>query len=130
MVTQRERSVFGPVQIGIIIATLITAFVHWFLVLSLLRENRSPVMFLLNGLGYIGLLAALFMPRRIVDRFLPPQLAQIYRPLVRYALMGYALLTIILWAVIGPEISPIAIFTKLTEAVLIVLLWLDRRRDE
>ena len=50
------------------------------------------VAFILNGLGYLALLAALYLP---VPRLLP------YRRVVRLTLIGYATLTILLWVAIG-----------------------------
>ena len=50
-----ESSRLSAVQIGIIILTLATALIHF----SLLFPN---VMFILNGLGYLTLLAAYFLP--------------------------------------------------------------------
>jgi hypothetical protein len=128
MYAKRERNHFGPVQVGIVITALTTAFIHWYLILSLLRDNQSPVLFFLNGLGYLSLLAALFLPQAIVDRFLPPRLAHLYRPVVRYVFIGYTILTITLWYVMGPMITPIALVDKAVEITLVVLLWLDRGR--
>jgi hypothetical protein len=63
----------GLLQIGIIVLTLATAIIHLQLVFP-------SVLFILNGLGYLGLLGALYLPI--------PQLAG-YRPLVCWALVGY-----------------------------------------
>lgn len=129
MQAKRAYNDFGLVQIGIVITALTTAFIHWYLAISMLRDNQSPVLFFLNGLGYLSLLIALFLPRSIVERFLPSRLARLYRPVVRYTFMGYTLLTIILWWVMGPMITPIAIIDKTVEITLLVLLWLDRARE-
>lgn len=51
-----------PIQIGVVVLTLITALIH----LGLGFPFTSPlgILFLLNGLGYIALVAALyFMPQ-------------------------------------------------------------------
>ena len=107
----QQRGQIGLLQIGIIVLTLATAIIHLQLVFP-------SVLFILNGLGYLGLLGALYLPI--------PQLAG-YRPLVRWALMGYAVLTIILWVISGSRI-PIAYIDKAMEIVLVILLWLESRR--
>jgi hypothetical protein len=101
----------GSLQIGIIVLTLATALIHLTLVFP-------STLFILNGLGYLALLAALFLPI--------PQLSG-YRTQVRWALMAYALLTIVLWVVMGSRI-PLAYVTKVIEVVLIVLLWVDSQQ--
>ncbi len=102
----------GPLQIAIILLTVATAVIH-------LTLEFPSVMFILNGLGYFTLLAALYLPI--------PQLAN-YRRLIRWALIGYAALTIVLWAITGSRI-PIAYVDKVIEVVLIVLLWLEGRQS-
>ncbi len=109
--TSQARAQLDPLQVGIILLTLITAVIH----LSLVFPS---VLFILNGLGYLALLGALFLPI--------PQLTG-YRTLVRWALVGYAALTIVLWILMGSRI-PIAYVAKVDEVILIVLLWLDSRQ--
>ena len=108
----RVRMQMGLMQIAIVVLTLITAAIHFSLVFP-------SVMFILNALGYLTLLAALYLPL--------PQLSG-YRHLVRWALMGYAALTIVLWVVMGSRI-PIAYVAKVDELALIVLLWLESRQS-
>jgi hypothetical protein len=50
-----------------------------------------------------------------------------YRRLVRYALIAYTALTVILWVIGGSRI-PIAYIDKAIEVVLIVLLWIESRQ--
>jgi len=107
----QTKTQFGLLQIGILVLTVATAIIHLTLVFP------SP-MFILNGLGYLVLLAALFLPI--------PQLAGYHR-LVRWVLLGYTLLTVVLWVVMGSRI-PIAYVAKVIEVVLILLLWLDSRQ--
>ncbi len=110
MTQQRKQT--GLLDIGIIVLTLATAIIHLQLVFP-------SVLFILNGLGYLGLLGALYLPI--------PQLAG-YRPLVRWALMGYTALTVVLWIIIGTESRIlIAYIDKAIEVVLIILLWLESR---
>ena len=75
-------------------------------------------MFILNGLGYLTLLAALYLP----------QLAR-YRNVVRWVLIGYAALTIFLWILIGAR-TPVGYIDKAIEFALISLLLVDARRSD
>ena len=104
-----NKITIGPLQWGIIVLTIATAVIHFSLLLPL---------FILNGLGYLTLLAALYLPI--------PVLAN-YRNWVRWALMGFAALTIILWVVMGTRDS-LAYVDKAIEVVLIVLLFIESRR--
>lgn len=100
-------------QIGIIVLTILTAIVHLLL--------GRPI-FILNGLGYLGLLGLLFLPLS----FLRP-----YRKIAPWVLMGYAALTIILYFVVQGNRAfgnILGLVTKLDEVILLVLLWLERRR--
>jgi hypothetical protein len=99
-------------QTGIFVLTLATAAIH-------LQLNFPDPVFILNGLGYLGLLAALFLPI--------PQIAR-YRNLVRWALIGFAALTIFLWIILGAR-TPIGYIDKAIEVALISLLLLDARRS-
>ncbi len=99
-------------RIGIIILTLGTAFIH-------LTLAFPDAVFILNGLGYLALLAALYLPI--------PQLTQ-YRHLVRWTLVGYTALTIFLWFLFGAR-TPIGYIDKLIEVALIVLLIVEVRRN-
>src|SRR5919205_1477443 len=99
------------IRIGVVVLTVITAIVH----LSLLFPD--PV-FILNGLGYLTLLAALYLP---IPRFAP------YERVLRWTLIGYATLTILLWVAIG-ERTPLGYSTTADEVALVVLLILEGRR--
>ena len=100
---------------GIILATLATAVVH----LSLFPD----IGFTLNGLGYIGLLGAYFLPIPIFQ--------QRHR-LVWWALVGYTVLTIILWILLGEKqfvpgtSSAIGYYAKAAEVILLAILWADK----
>ncbi len=103
---------FGPLQVGISVLALATAIIHFTLVFP------SP-MFILNGLGFLALLAALYAPM--------PALAR-YRSWARWALFGYTALTVLLWVFMGLR-APIGYVTKLIEvALLVLLLWEGRRK--
>jgi hypothetical protein len=106
-----RSAVDTAIRSGVIVLTLIAAVVH----LSLLFPDPA---FILNGLGYLALLAALYLPIRP----LVP-----YRRLVRWALVGYATLTILLWVAIG-ERSLLGFATTADEVALVVLLLLEGSR--
>ncbi len=105
----------GPRQIAIIVLTIATALVH----LSLGLSNPPDIMFLLNGIGYLTLVGALYLPI--------PQLGP-YHALLRWALMAFAAVTIIGWIFIGDKTLIIGYPTKVVEVVLIVLLALEARQ--
>jgi hypothetical protein len=93
----------------IVALTLVAALVHLFL---------PGVIFLLNGLGYLGLLVLYF----VKFDFLP-----IPRNWIRWALAGYAALTAVIYVVMqiqsgGEFVSALGIVTLLVELVLIFLL--------
>lgn len=100
-------------RVGIVALTIITALIH-------LSLNFPDPMFILNGLGYLALLAALYLPI--------PRVAH-YRNLVRWVMIGYTALTLVLWVVIGMR-TPIGYISAADEAALILLLLLEAyRRD-
>lgn len=116
----RNRTRLDAIGIGVIVLTLITAIAH--LYIGSKPDEELHTWFLLNGLGYLGLLVAFFLP----------QFAQ-FHSLVRWALLGYTLLTIILWFFLGGvshgELDPFDVTVKVVEAALVVLLFIDSRRD-
>jgi hypothetical protein len=99
------------IRIGVVVLTLIAAIVH----LSLLFPD--PV-FILNGIGYLALLAVLYWP---VPRLVP------YRRAVRWTLIGYATLTILAWVAIG-ERTPLGYSTTAGEVALVLLLLMEGSR--
>jgi hypothetical protein len=99
-------------RVGIILLTLATALIH-------LQLAFPDPAFILNGLGYLTLLAALYLP--------VPRLAR-YRNTVRWVLIGFTALTILLWVLLGAR-TPIGYIDKAIEIVLIVLLLLEARRS-
>ena len=114
---------FGIRAYVILLLTLITAFIHLYLAF---RFPTGPdLIFILNGLGYIGLVTLLYLPFPALDGA---------RGVVRGVLMGYTALTIGLWVVMGAGSpltgtppNPIAYITKVIELALLALLWLDQR---
>ena len=99
-----------PVMSGIILTTLITTIVHL---------SFGIPLFVLNGLGYLGLLVLLYAPLAALERF---------RPAVRYVLIGYTVLTRVLYFVMGSSFMPMGLVTKPVELVLAILLVLEASR--
>ena len=97
----------------IILLTLATAIVHG----VLLNLGGFSVLFTLNALGYLALLGA------FVFKFPPGR-----EVLVHYALMAYAAVTIVAWAVMNGDRGPLGYSTKLIEMLLIIFLWIDLGR--
>ena len=98
---------------AIIALTVITALIH----LSLSFNPFNPL-FILNGVGYLVLIVALYFV---------PQLAG-QRALIRWVLLGYTAVTFVLYFVFNwPDIwGPLGLIDKAVELVLMILLWLDR----
>lgn len=99
-------------QVSIIALTVITALIHFTL-------NFPDPVFILNGLGYLTLLAALYLPIPQVER---------YQNLVRWGLIGYAALTVVLWIAIGLR-TPLGYVTTADEVALILLLLFEAQRS-
>jgi hypothetical protein len=109
----RFRSQLSPIAIGIIVLTLATALIHFYL--NVLMGKIDPL-FTLNGLGYLALLAALFLPLPLLSR---------YRPLIKWVMVIYTLITIAAWIFLGAR-DFLGYLDKLIEAALVVLLLLYR----
>jgi hypothetical protein len=118
-------------QYGIILLTVFTALLHLAAAFDKVLFPESPdPLFILNGLGYLGLLGAYFLPINIFqDR----------HKLMWRVFFGYVILTIVAWfyiwviqyVIIGgePFFSHDSIYgvpAKLAELALLYLLWLDK----
>jgi hypothetical protein len=117
--THSRTSVRPGLGVGIFLLTLATAIIHLYLALtamSFMGFNFGVMLFILNGLGYLALLAALQLPI--------PQLAR-FRSAARWALVGFAALTIVLFFVMAPEYTIIGYVDKAIEVTLIALLLAD-----
>lgn len=103
-------------QKAIVGLTVATALIH--IVLGVMSEGMFMIIFLLNGLGYLTLLAGLY--------FLP-QLAE-QRSMVRWVLLGFTAVTFVLYFVFNPpaDWNALGLGDKAIELALIVLLWLDK----
>ncbi len=110
---ERVQMKFGFLQALIAAAALVTTVIHFYLGIKF-----TDPLFLLNAFGYVGL-AGLYL--------LPIGFFQPYRGVVRWVLMAYALLTIVLWAVMNGKFDAPGIAAKSAEVLMIVLLYLDRK---
>lgn len=103
---------------GIILSSIATAFLH----ITLFPD----IMFTLNGVGYLGLLGAYFLP---IPFF------QERHKLVWWALVGYTALTIVLWVVMGDKTfvagtsSATGYYAKAAEVILLAFLWADKPKS-
>jgi len=118
-------------QIGIILAVLVTAALHLASAFDkILFPDGPDPLFILNGLGYLGLLGAYFLP---IPFF------QEKHKLVWGALFAFAIVTIVAWLVIWvgfyvirdgvPFFSHDSIYgvpAKIDELILLALLWNDK----
>lgn len=112
----KQRPQLNAIAYGVIILTTITALIH--LYLSFQFPNGPDSVFLLNAIGYVGLLGAIYLP--------VPTLAR-YRSLFSWCLIAYAALTIVLWFFFGVN-SRLAYIDKSVEVLLILLVWVETRR--
>ena len=115
----RTSSVGLGLGVGIFVLTLATAVIHLYLALTAIGSmglNFGVMLFILNGLGYLGLLAVLQLPVRELARF---------RSAARWALVAFAALTIVLFFVMAPEYTIIGYVDKAIEVALIALLLAD-----
>ena len=118
MQASNDRTQLGPLQIGIILLTLATAFIHLYLSIKIIASGMSGTLFILNGLGYLALLAGLFLPIPVVKN---------YRPLLRILFIVFTLVTIFAWVAVGAR-DAWGYSDKAVEVLLVILLWLDRSR--
>jgi len=121
-------------QAGIILAVIITAVLHLIAAFDNILFPKGPdPLFILNGLGYLGLLGAYFLP---IPFF------QGKHKLVWWSLFGFTIVTIIAWLVIWvgfyvirdgvPFFSHDSIYgvpSKITELILLGLLWADKPKS-
>jgi hypothetical protein len=109
----------------IVLLTLITAVIHFYFFNTNPKGGLLFIMFLLNGLGYLGLLALLYLPLG-----LPPSLHRLVRPVF----IGYTLLTIVLYIIISAQSNiwsaPWAPIAKVAEVILIWQLWAEGKAQK
>ena len=107
---------------GIILSTLATALLH-----LALFPRLGPDPIALNGLGYLALLGAYFLPIPFFQQ---------RRRLVWWALLGYTVLTFILWIILGDKNftfdfsnAAIGYYARVAELFLIGFLLADRPKS-
>ena len=106
-------------HIGIILFTLATAVLHIILF--------PDIMFTLNGIGYLALLAAYFLPIPFLQE---------KHNLIWWLLVGYTALTIILWVIMGDKnfvpgtSSATGYYAKTAELLLLAFLFADRPQSQ
>ncbi len=118
-------------QYGILLLGLFTASLHLAAAFDkILFKDGPDITFILNGLGYIGLLGAYFLPIKFFqDR----------HNLVRQVLIGYVIVTIVAWiwiwviqyVIIGGENffahdSLYGVPAKIAEVIMLILLRSDK----
>ena len=103
-------------QIVIVALTVITALLHLVLGLGMLGDTLG-ILFILNFVGYIVLVAALYFVPQLADR----------RSLIRYALIAFTAVTVLAWVFMEGIRGPVAYVDKVIEVVLIVLLFQESR---
>ena len=119
MASSRTSSVGLSLGVGIFVLTVATAVIHLYLALTAIGSmgfNFGVMLFILNGLGYLGLLALLQLPIRQLARF---------RSAARWALIAFAALTIVLFFIMAPVYMIIGYVDKAIEVALIALLLAD-----
>jgi hypothetical protein len=119
MASSRTSSVGLSLGVGIFVLTVATAVIHLYLALSAIGSmgfNFGVMLFILNGLGYLGLLAVLQLPIQQLARF---------RSAARWALIAFAALTIVLFFLMAPVYTVIGYVDKAIEVALIALLLAD-----
>ncbi len=121
----------NPVRYAIIVLVLFTAAMHFGAAFDrqLFPDGPDPL-FTLNGLGYLGLLGAYF---------LPIHLFQTNHRIVWWALFIYIIITIVAWLIIWVGLNVLlgnqpffahdslyGVPAKIAEVILLVLLRRDR----
>jgi len=116
MLPPKRTTHFTPIEIGILVLGLTTAFVHLIL-LNLFIGTIDPI-YTLNGIGYLILIASYFTP----------QLAA-RKNYIRWLTIAYSLINIIGWFFLESEGGFLGLFTKMVEIGLIILLLLDGKKQ-
>ena len=101
-----------PIRVAIVALALATALIHAYPAIPL-----ALVPFYVNRLGYVALTTVLYLPR-----FRPR------REQLRWALIAYTGLTILLWLAFGRPYTTIGYVDKAIELALIGLLLVERRQ--
>ena len=102
-------------RLAIIAFTVATALIH------LVISGGSDVLFILNGIGFLGLLGLIYLPLDFLDP---------YRSLAAWGLAAFSLITIIAYFVVNPNPfgSALGLLTKAIELALIIFIVMDKRQ--
>jgi hypothetical protein len=103
------RATDVAIRAGIVVLALATAYIH---------STLGGLLFTLNALGYVAAAVAMVIPLALAVRF---------RWVIRLGLIGYAMTTILGWAIQGPYYQT-AYIAKGIEVALIVLVAIDFAR--
>ena len=105
----------------IILLTLATAAIHFSF---FVRDPTGELIYGLNALGYLTLLAMLYLPIPLLDNL---------HRMARRILMGYAAITIVAYLIFGlvkhEWTVPLGPIDKLIEVTLIALLWQEDQQS-
>ncbi len=112
---ERVMFKYNGLHAVLVAAVLVTAGIHLYLGIKF-----ADVMFLLNSIGYVGLTGLFLIPLAITQRF---------HEVLRWVLIAFALITIIMWAIINGHLDVTGITAKSAEVLIIVLLLVDRQRS-
>ena len=118
-------------QIAILIGVVLTALLHLAAAFDhILFPGGPDPLFILNGLGYLGLLGAYFLPIPFFQQ---------RHQLVWWSLFVYVIITLIAWLIIFVGLNVIAggvpffshdsvygVPAKIIEVILLFLLWQDK----
>ena len=99
-------------QLGVLALGVMTAILH------LIVGIEGEWLLLLNGLGYLGLMALLYLPLNFIQK-------QMKQPL-HWVVLGYTVITLVGYFVTHPlgAYDSFGLLTKLVEVLLIVAVWL------
>jgi hypothetical protein len=109
---QISRIQVGALQVAIAVCGLATAFMH--LLAAIQPGEDFRLWFLLNGLAYLGWLTVFFLPRFAARHHM-----------ISFLLMGYALLTIVLWFMLGQPDQLTGYVINAIDLVLAVLAFYE-----
>jgi hypothetical protein len=116
-----SKSEANSLHLPILMLTLISAGAHGYLAAQ--PEEELRLMFLLNSLGYLGLVTVFLLPRLIS-----------FHHIISGVMIGYTILTIILWLFLGSpsegKLDPFDLLVKAIELSLVIVLFQDRRGEK
>ena len=108
--SKRSRAAGAVLTTAIVGLTLATAYIH---------STLGGLLFTLNALGYLGLAALI-----VIGAAAPTALIERFSWFPRVALLGYTLLTIVGYLVMGPYFT-LGFIAKGIEVALVTLLVID-----